>query len=91
MGLLGEGRLLAGVEKGLRGMCVSERRTITVPSHLAYGSTGAGKSTFSTSDRTVHTVQPILVVILLNDHFHIGPRGPERSRGCTDMGILRRY
>uniref|UniRef100_A0A672G0V9 peptidylprolyl isomerase n=1 Tax=Salarias fasciatus TaxID=181472 RepID=A0A672G0V9_SALFA len=40
--LLGEGKLLAGVEKGLQGMCVNERRKITVPPHLAYGSTGAG-------------------------------------------------
>lgn len=43
MGLLGEGRLIAGVDKGLQGMCVNERRTITIPPHLAYGSTGAGK------------------------------------------------
>lgn len=43
MGLLGEGRLIAGVDKGLRDMCVSERRTVTVPPHLAYGNTGAGK------------------------------------------------
>ncbi|XP_044193822.1 peptidyl-prolyl cis-trans isomerase FKBP10 isoform X1 [Thunnus albacares] len=42
VGLIGEGRLIAGVEKGLQGMCVNERRSITVPSHLAYGSTGAG-------------------------------------------------
>lgn len=43
MGLLGEGRLIAGIDKGLQGMCVNERRKITVPPHLAYGSTGAGK------------------------------------------------
>ncbi|KAM9772881.1 peptidyl-prolyl cis-trans isomerase FKBP10-like [Syngnathus typhle] len=42
VGLLGEGRLIAGVEKGLIGMCVNERRIITVPPHLAYGSSGAG-------------------------------------------------
>lgn len=42
VGLIGEGRLLAGVDKGLQGMCVNERRTVTIPSHLAYGSTGAG-------------------------------------------------
>ncbi|XP_008296724.1 peptidyl-prolyl cis-trans isomerase FKBP10-like [Stegastes partitus] len=42
VGLLGEGRLIAGVDKGLQGMCVNERRTVTVPPHLAYGSTGAG-------------------------------------------------
>ncbi|XP_061611590.1 peptidyl-prolyl cis-trans isomerase FKBP10 isoform X1 [Phyllopteryx taeniolatus] len=42
VGLLGEGRLIAGIEKGLLGMCVNERRTVTVPPHLAYGSSGAG-------------------------------------------------
>uniref|UniRef100_A0A671Y0I3 peptidylprolyl isomerase n=1 Tax=Sparus aurata TaxID=8175 RepID=A0A671Y0I3_SPAAU len=42
VGLLGEGRLIAGIDKGLQGMCVNERRKITVPPHLAYGSTGAG-------------------------------------------------
>ncbi|XP_055360662.1 peptidyl-prolyl cis-trans isomerase FKBP10 isoform X2 [Betta splendens] len=42
VGLLGEGRLIAGIDRGLQGMCVNERRTITVPPHLAYGSTGAG-------------------------------------------------
>lgn len=45
MALLGEGRLLAGIDKGMQGMCVNERRTVTVPPHLGYGSTGAGKST----------------------------------------------
>lgn len=48
MGLLGEGRLIAGVDKGLRDMCVNERRTVTVPPHLAYGSTGVGKQISST-------------------------------------------
>uniref|UniRef100_A0A8C5EMA2 peptidylprolyl isomerase n=1 Tax=Gouania willdenowi TaxID=441366 RepID=A0A8C5EMA2_GOUWI len=42
VGLIGEGKLLAGLEKGLRGMCVNERRKVTVPPQLAYGSTGAG-------------------------------------------------
>ncbi|KAM4525453.1 peptidyl-prolyl cis-trans isomerase FKBP9 [Odontesthes bonariensis] len=42
VGLIGEGRLIAGIDKGLQGMCVNERRTITIPPHLAYGSTGAG-------------------------------------------------
>uniref|UniRef100_A0A673ANK6 peptidylprolyl isomerase n=1 Tax=Sphaeramia orbicularis TaxID=375764 RepID=A0A673ANK6_9TELE len=42
VGQIGEGRLIAGVDKGLQGMCVNERRTLTIPPHLAYGSTGAG-------------------------------------------------
>ncbi|XP_061565318.1 peptidyl-prolyl cis-trans isomerase FKBP10 [Cololabis saira] len=43
VGLIGEGRLIAGLDKGLKGMCVNERRKVTVPPHLAYGSTGAGE------------------------------------------------
>lgn len=50
MGLIGEGRLIAGIDKGLQGMCVNERRTVTVPPHLAYGSTGAGTMKMSQSE-----------------------------------------
>lgn len=32
----------AGVDKGILGMCVNERRRITVPPHLAYSSQAAG-------------------------------------------------
>ncbi|KAJ8251251.1 hypothetical protein GJAV_G00218970 [Gymnothorax javanicus] len=39
---VGFGRLLAGMDRGIQGMCVNERRKVTVPPHLAYGSLGAG-------------------------------------------------
>nr|XP_057905347.1 peptidyl-prolyl cis-trans isomerase FKBP10-like isoform X1 [Doryrhamphus excisus] len=39
---VGLGRLLTGMDRGLQGMCVNERRRITVPPHLAYGSIGTG-------------------------------------------------
>ncbi|XP_062387305.1 peptidyl-prolyl cis-trans isomerase FKBP10 isoform X1 [Sardina pilchardus] len=39
---VGRGRQIAGVDKGIMGMCVNERRRIVVPPHLAYGSKGAG-------------------------------------------------
>ncbi|XP_056597557.1 peptidyl-prolyl cis-trans isomerase FKBP10 [Triplophysa dalaica] len=38
---LGQGKLISGLDEGLRGMCVSEKREITVPPHLAHGSAGA--------------------------------------------------
>ncbi|MBN3283054.1 FKB10 isomerase, partial [Polyodon spathula] len=41
-GLVGVGRLITGMDRGIQGMCVNERRNITVPPHLAYGSLGAG-------------------------------------------------
>uniref|UniRef100_A0A665SZL1 peptidylprolyl isomerase n=1 Tax=Echeneis naucrates TaxID=173247 RepID=A0A665SZL1_ECHNA len=39
---VGLGRLITGMDRGLQGMCVNERRRITVPPHLAFGSIGAG-------------------------------------------------
>uniref|UniRef100_A0A673KRU9 peptidylprolyl isomerase n=1 Tax=Sinocyclocheilus rhinocerous TaxID=307959 RepID=A0A673KRU9_9TELE len=41
-GQVGQKWQIAGVDKGILGMCVNEHRKITVPPHLAYGSQGAG-------------------------------------------------
>uniref|UniRef100_A0AAY5KQ33 peptidylprolyl isomerase n=1 Tax=Esox lucius TaxID=8010 RepID=A0AAY5KQ33_ESOLU len=41
-GQVGLGRLITGLDRGVQGMCVNERRKVTVPPHLAYGSVGAG-------------------------------------------------
>lgn len=43
---VGLGRLITGMDRGLQGMCVGERRRITIPPHLAYGSIGTGDPTF---------------------------------------------
>jgi FK506-binding protein 2 len=37
---LGVGDVIKGWDQGLLGMCVKEKRTLTIPSHLAYGSRG---------------------------------------------------
>ena len=39
---LGQHRVIAGWEQGLQGMKVGERRTLTIPPDLGYGSRGAG-------------------------------------------------
>lgn len=39
---VGLGRLITGMDRGIMGMCVNERRKITIPPHLAYGSIGTG-------------------------------------------------
>ncbi|CAB1431396.1 unnamed protein product [Pleuronectes platessa] len=39
---VGLGRLITGMDRGLQGMCVNERRKITIPPHLAFGSIGTG-------------------------------------------------
>ncbi|KAG9343968.1 hypothetical protein JZ751_012443 [Albula glossodonta] len=42
VGQVGLGRLITGIDRGIQGMCVNERRKVTVPPHLAYGSLGVG-------------------------------------------------
>jgi len=39
---LGRGQVIKGWDEGLQGMCKNEKRTITIPSDMAYGSRGAG-------------------------------------------------
>ncbi|KAF9050430.1 hypothetical protein BJ165DRAFT_1458147 [Panaeolus papilionaceus] len=39
---LGIGQVIKGWDDGLQGMCVGEKRTLTIPSSQAYGSRGAG-------------------------------------------------
>ncbi|GHJ83867.1 hypothetical protein NliqN6_0269 [Naganishia liquefaciens] len=39
---IGKGQVIQGWEQGLLDMCVSERRKLTIPPELGYGSRGAG-------------------------------------------------
>ncbi|TFK44121.1 hypothetical protein BDQ12DRAFT_569597, partial [Crucibulum laeve] len=39
---LGVGQVIRGWDEGLKGMCLNEKRTLTIPSSMAYGSRGAG-------------------------------------------------
>lgn len=41
---VGIGWLIPGMDQGLLGMCVGEKRIITIPPFLAYGEEGDGKS-----------------------------------------------
>lgn len=40
---IGQGYIIPGMDQGLQGVCIGERRRITVPPHLAYGENGTGK------------------------------------------------
>lgn len=42
--LVGQKKLIAGMDKALEGMCVNERWTIKIPPQLAYGKSGYGKT-----------------------------------------------
>lgn len=43
---VGQGYIIPGMDQGLQGACIGERRRITVPPHLAYGENGTGRVWF---------------------------------------------
>lgn len=48
---VGRGYVIAGMDEGLIGVCVGEKRTITIPPHLAYGEEGTGTTSRATGTR----------------------------------------
>ncbi|KAJ7091413.1 hypothetical protein B0H15DRAFT_836005 [Mycena belliarum] len=53
---LGVGQVIKGWDEGLVGMCLNEKRTLTIPSDMAYGSRGFG-SIIPANSALVFTVE----------------------------------
>ncbi|KAJ7158917.1 hypothetical protein C8R46DRAFT_1110768 [Mycena filopes] len=53
---LGVGQVIKGWDQGLIGMCLNEKRTLTIPAELAYGSRGFG-SVIPANSALVFTVE----------------------------------
>lgn len=68
---VGIGWLIPGMDQGLLGMCVGEKRIITIPPFLAYGEDGDGKSySFSCSSfffqsQVIHVLKQTFCVLNL--------------------------
>lgn len=43
---IGKGYVIAGMDDGLLGVCIGEKRRITIPPHLGYGEEGRGEYRF---------------------------------------------
>ncbi|XP_010209317.1 PREDICTED: LOW QUALITY PROTEIN: peptidyl-prolyl cis-trans isomerase FKBP10 [Tinamus guttatus] len=81
---IGKGYIIPGMDQGLQGVCVGERRRVVVPPHLAYGESGAG-------DKIPGSAVLIFHVLIFDVHvidFH-NPEDPveiktvHRPEGCN--------
>lgn len=66
---VGIGWLIPGMDKGLLGMCVGEKRIITIPPFLAYGEDGDGKP-FSLLEPCSSV---FIFVAVINSTYHVKP------------------
>lgn len=41
---IGKGYIIPGMDQGLQGVCIGERRRVVVPPHLAYGENEIGRA-----------------------------------------------
>ncbi|XP_008301177.1 peptidyl-prolyl cis-trans isomerase FKBP10 isoform X1 [Stegastes partitus] len=76
---VGLGRLITGMDRGLQGMCVNERRRIIVPPHLAYGSIGTG----GVIPPDTVLVYDVLLLDIWNEEDKVQIRTLSRPAGCN--------
>ncbi|KAK7032985.1 Peptidylprolyl isomerase [Favolaschia claudopus] len=77
---LGVGQVIKGWDAGLVGMCLNEKRTLTIPSDMAYGSRGFG-SVIPPNSALVFTVE--LVGLDSKSAQALREHDSARERFCT--------
>uniref|UniRef100_A0A8C2M6D4 peptidylprolyl isomerase n=1 Tax=Cricetulus griseus TaxID=10029 RepID=A0A8C2M6D4_CRIGR len=88
---VGQGYIIPGMDQGLQGACIGERRRITVPPHLAYGENGTG-------DKIPGSAVLIFDVHVIDFHNPSDPveiktlfRPPENCNETSKIGDFIRY
>ncbi|GAB1296827.1 Peptidyl-prolyl cis-trans isomerase FKBP10 [Apodemus speciosus] len=88
---VGQGYIIPGMDQGLQGACIGERRRITVPPHLAYGENGTG-------DKIPGSAVLIFDVHVIDFHNPADPveiktlsRPPEGCNETSKIGDFIRY
>uniref|UniRef100_A0A8C6W975 peptidylprolyl isomerase n=1 Tax=Nannospalax galili TaxID=1026970 RepID=A0A8C6W975_NANGA len=88
---VGQGYIIPGMDQGLQGACIGERRRITVPPHLAYGENGTG-------DKIPGSAVLIFDVLVIDFHNPEDPveiktlfRPPETCNETSKLGDFIRY
>uniref|UniRef100_UPI0037E7FF30 peptidyl-prolyl cis-trans isomerase FKBP10 n=1 Tax=Semicossyphus pulcher TaxID=241346 RepID=UPI0037E7FF30 len=84
---LGQGDLIKGMDEGLLGMCVGERRVIIVPPFLAYGETGSGTKV----PPQATLVFEVLMVDMFNPKDDLIVEVKEVPEGCTRKTVTGDY
>uniref|UniRef100_A0A8C5JNK6 peptidylprolyl isomerase n=1 Tax=Junco hyemalis TaxID=40217 RepID=A0A8C5JNK6_JUNHY len=89
-GVVGVGRLITGMDRGLQGMCVNERRHLIVPPHLGYGSIGVAG--LIPPDATLYFDVVMLDIWNKNDKLQITTLSkPERCNRTVENSDFVRY
>ncbi|XP_032472617.1 peptidyl-prolyl cis-trans isomerase FKBP10 isoform X3 [Phocoena sinus] len=88
---VGQGYVIPGMDQGLQGSCMGERRRITIPPHLAYGENGTG-------DKIPGSAVLIFDVHIIDFHNPADPveiktlsRPPETCNETAKLGDFVRY
>ncbi|KAK3082692.1 hypothetical protein FSP39_002731 [Pinctada imbricata] len=80
--LLGAGQVLKGWERGLQDMCVGEKRRLTIPPHLGYGSKENGE--IPPKSTLIYEIE-VLDIKSEEDLDEVFPRLDINSDGVLDM------